>query len=143
MAPILAMAISEAKSLVGQIQALVTKPPTAVAAPVSLDAECWETTQARALARKWAVCLNIPTKEAGGKSFRIRGATDVAAMHGAADGARLVQQIGRWHSDVAFIYSRAQAGKVLEASGTMANAEGGSLESLIPGWAQPAARPPR
>ena len=38
MAPILAMAISEAKSLVGQIQTLVTKPPTAVAAPVSLDA---------------------------------------------------------------------------------------------------------
>ena len=38
MAPILAMAISEAKSLVGQIQTLVTKPPTAVAAPVGLDA---------------------------------------------------------------------------------------------------------
>ena len=57
------------------------------------------------------------------------------------EGKELVQRLGRWHSDVSYIYSRAQAGKLLDATATMANAEGGSLEALIPEWTQPAWRP--
>ena len=66
--------------------------------------------------------------------------TDVAALYGAEGGAKIVQQLGRWHSDVSHIYSRAQAQPLLDATATMANAEGGALEALVPGWTQPAWR---
>ena len=100
----------------------------------------WETADVRKLVRKWAVCLGVPPAQVGGKSFRIRGATDVAAMEGAEDGAKKVQQLGRWHSDVSHIYSRAQASSLLDATANMASAEGGSLEALIPEYTQPAWR---
>jgi hypothetical protein len=64
----------------------------------------------------------------------------VAAVLGAEDGAEVVRQRGRWHSDVSHIYVRSQAQKQLDASARMANAAGGSLESLIPGWSQRAVR---
>ena len=51
-----------------------------------------------------------------------------------------MQQLGRWHSDVSHIYSRAQAGRLLDATATMADAEGGSLEALVPEYTQPAWR---
>ena len=104
------------------------------------EGACWETKHVRRLVRKWAACLGVPPAQVGGKSFRIRGATDVAALHGADDGAKLVQQLGRWHSDVSHIYSRAQAGRLLDATATMADAEGGSLEALVPEYTQPAWR---
>ena len=100
----------------------------------------WETDDVCRLARRWAVILGINPKETGGKSFRIRGATDIAAEMGAEQGKTVVQQRGRWFSDVSFIYSRTQAQVQLDASARMANAEGGSLESLVPGWTQPAWR---
>lgn len=37
-------------------------------------------------------------------------------------------------------YSRSQAQKQLDATATMASAEGGALEALVPGWTQPAWR---
>ena len=83
---------------------------------------------------------HLPPLDVGGKSFRIRGATDVAAEQGLEGGAKVVQALGRWHSDVSHIYSRAQAQVLLDATAGMANAEGGSLESLVPGWTQPAWR---
>ena len=64
----------------------------------------------------------------------------MAAVRGAEGGAKVVQALGRWHSDVSHIYSRAQAQTLLDATATMADAEGGSLESLVPGWTQPAWR---
>ena len=94
----------------------------------------------RALVRSWAPRLRIPPAQTGGKSFRIRGATDIAAEMGQENGSKVVQQRGRWFSDVSHIYSRAQAQVQLDASARMANAEGGSLESLVPGWTQPAWR---
>ena len=84
--------------------------------------------------------LGLPPDQVGGKSMRIRGATDIAAEWGDEGGAKIVQQLGRWHSDVSHIYSRAQAQKLLDATATMANAAGGSLEALIPEWTQPAWR---
>ena len=99
-----------------------------------------ETSDVRELARRWADILGVPRDQVGGKSFRIRGATDVAALYGAEGGAKIVQQLGRWHSDVSHIYSRAQAQPLLDATATMANAEGGALEALVPGWTQPAWR---
>ena len=94
----------------------------------------------RRLVRRWAAVLGVPPLDVGGKSFRIRGATDVAAVRGAEGGAKVVQALSRWHSDVAHIYSRAQAQTLLDATANMADAEGGSLESLVPGWTQPAWR---
>ena len=107
---------------------------------VKLDGSHWETADVRALVRRWARHLGIDPMLVGGKSFRIRGATDIAAERGHEGGARTVQQLGRWHSDVSHIYSRAQAQTLLDASATMANAEGGSLEALVPRWTQPAWR---
>jgi len=104
------------------------------------DGSWWETPHVCALAQKWGGLLGYNKSEIGGKSFRIRGATDIAAEMGCEGGARVVQERGRWHSDVSHIYSRTQAQVQLDASARMANAAGGSLESLIPGWTQPAWR---
>ena len=100
----------------------------------------WETSDVRGLARRWAKALGVPTHDVGGKSFRIRGATDLQAQLGAEQGARVVRERGRWASDVSYIYSRASAQVQLDASATMADASGGSLEALIPSKTQPAHR---
>lgn len=111
-------------------------------APLFLTAagSFWTTEDVRSLARAWAPAVGIPPKETGGKSFRIKGATDIRAQYGNEHGARVVQERGRWGSDVSFIYSRSHAQGQLDASATMADAVGGSLEALIPTWTQPARR---
>ena len=104
------------------------------------DGSHWTTAHVRALARRWALVLGMPPSEVGGKSFRIRGATDIQSTYGAEQGARIVKERGRWSSDVSYIYARASARVQLDASASMADAEGGSLEALIPTWTQPAHR---
>ena len=104
------------------------------------DGSHWTTEHVRSLARRWAAVLGIPPEHVGGKSFRIRGATDLQAQLGAEQGARVVRERGRWFSDVSYIYARASAKTQLDASATMADAAGGALEALIPGWTQPAHR---
>ena len=104
------------------------------------DGSHWTTEHVRSLARRWADILGVPREHVGGKSFRIRGATDLQTQLGAEQGARIVRERGRWFSDVSYIYSRASAKSQLDASATMADAAGGSLEALVPTWTQPAHR---
>ena len=107
---------------------------------VRRDGSHWTTEHVRGLARRWALVLGVPPADVGGKSFRIRGATDLQAQLGAENGARIVRERGRWFSDVSYIYSRASAKGQLDASAIMADASGGSLEALVPSWTQPAHR---
>ena len=87
----------------------------------------------RELVRLAARLLGLPPLLFGGSSPRIGGATDLYFVYG-ADGARLIQERGRWHSDVAFIYQRASASRHLSASASMVEAQGIDLESFALGW---------
>eukprot|EP00965_Chrysotila_dentata_P156322 5164219-Pleurochrysis_carterae.AAC.1 len=53
-----------------------------------------------------AATLGLDAPDFGGKSFRIGGATDIRAMRG-EEGMAMIQQRGRWGSDVAQVYQRA------------------------------------
>eukprot|EP00965_Chrysotila_dentata_P019333 643217-Pleurochrysis_carterae.AAC.1 len=58
-------------------------------------------------------------------------------MRGEA-GMALIQQRGRWGSDVAQVYQKAVVDGQLVASAEMGDATGEDLESLCAGWSQPA-----
>ena len=74
-----------------------------------------------------------------GKSFRIKGASDLYDAHG-ADGERIIIERGRWWSDVFHIYARAWLRRHLHASATMADGESMAIERDVQGWTQPAWR---
>jgi hypothetical protein len=73
----------------------------------------------------------------GGKLWRIGGATDYLEVLG-ANGERILKQRGRWGSDVAFIYARANIADSLEASVNISAADARSIEEMVGGWVQPA-----
>ena len=50
----------------------------------------------------------------------------------------MIQQRGRWQSDVAYAYERALATDQFELSVGIGDAEGRELEAMCAGWAQPA-----
>ena len=83
--------------------------------------------------------LGVPPADVGGKSFRIRGATDLQAQLGATEAERLIRQRGRWESDIHAVYQRALAHQHLGASVAIGDAIGRELEALCRGWVQPAA----
>ena len=82
--------------------------------------------------------MGLDPADFGGKSFRIGGATDWRAVAGFADATRVIKQRGRWASDIQAIYERALASEHLSGSAAVGGACGEDLESLCPGWAQPA-----
>ena len=59
-------------------------------------------------------------------------------MAGLADATRLIKQRGRWCSDIQAIYERALASEHLSGSAAVGDTGGADLESLCPGWTQPA-----
>ena len=83
------------------------------------------------------MALGLDASEFGGKSFRIGGATDIAATVGMVKAERLLRERGRWKSDVAFAYKRALATDHLRLSAGMADAQGRDLEAMCAGWCQP------
>ena len=98
----------------------------------------WDTGDTRALARRMAACLGIPTEDVGAKAFRIGGATDLQRRLGEERAERLLRQRGRWASDVAQAYARALLEDHLEASASVGGEVGRELEAVCEGWAQPA-----
>eukprot|EP00965_Chrysotila_dentata_P227444 6196023-Pleurochrysis_carterae.AAC.2 len=55
------------------------------------------------------------------------------------EGMTMIQQRGRWGSDVAQVYQRAIVDGQLRVSGELRDAEQGEdLEALCAGWSQPA-----
>ena len=98
----------------------------------------WRTTDTNRLAQDMAAALGLDVSEFGGKSFRIAGATDLAAAFGISKAEHLIKQRGRWCSTVQRLYERVLAEEHLGASAVIGDAVGRELEALCPGWAQPA-----
>ena len=93
----------------------------------------------RALAHRWAVRVGLDPALVGGKSFRIKSASDLFDSVG-ADGERIIRERGRWDSTVSHIYTRASVQRHLRASAAMADGDGVSIERHVPAWTQPAWR---
>ena len=98
--------------------------------------DAWRTTDTNKLAQEMAAALGLDETDFGGKSFRIGGATDLAAAFGVVKAERLIKQRGRWNSSVQRLYERALAAEHLGASAAIGEAEGRELEALCRGWAQ-------
>ena len=97
----------------------------------------YNTEEVRALGRGFAAAAGIPADSVGGKLWRIGGATDYLEVLGEA-GARVLKARGRWGSDVAFIYARANARDMLDASAGVGEADAREIEAMAAGWVQPA-----
>ena len=54
-----------------------------------------------------------------------------------SDAERIINERGRWDSDIAAIYQRALAEAHLRGSAAVGQADGADLESLCKGWVQP------
>ena len=100
------------------------------------EGEAYSTEAVRKLGRRFAEAANIPPEAVGGKLWRIGGATDYFEVLG-EQGARLLKARGRWGTDVAFVYARANARDMLEASTSVADADARDIEDMS-GWVQPA-----
>ena len=84
--------------------------------------------------------LGLPPEDTGGAAGRIGGACDIRQAEGIERGKVLIQERGRWASDISWIYQRGDVGEQLLVSLDMVGASGASAETVIPGWAQPAYR---
>ena len=122
----------------GRVEGAEALMPLFTRAPRRGSTNEWRTSDTNKLAQDMAASLGLDVSEFGGKSFRIAGATDLAAAFGVAKAELLIKQRGRWQSDVQHVYERALAEEHLGASAAIGEAAGRELEALCPGWAQPA-----
>jgi hypothetical protein len=106
---------------------------------VSSAGKIYDTGVVRDIARDIARLIGIPPEDAGGTAFRIGGASCFRETHGDAEGKRLLNERGRWSSDISSIYSRMSVATHLSASRAMTHAPGADVERIT-GWAQPARR---
>ena len=67
--------------------------------------------------------------------LRIGGARDYYELYGFA-GRQLLEERGRWHSDIYFIYAGVSATQHFQASARVGDADGPSLQDVAPGWTQ-------
>jgi hypothetical protein len=72
-----------------------------------------------------------------GYSWRIGQASDLVARLGEERAEVVTKRRGRWRGDIFHIYQRSDVGEQLRASASVMDAEGRSLESLLPQWVQP------
>ena len=101
-------------------------------------AELIDTGHVRVFVREAAEHLRLATADFGGASPRIGGATDLYDVYGPA-GEKLINEKGRWCSEVAQIYRRASSDAHVQASVDMEAAVGYEEEALTR-HAQPALR---
>ena len=94
-------------------------------------------TDLRKTVRKMAAKIGYTdTKEWGAHSFRIGGASDLAATGEASQ--LLLQAKGRWSSDIGKIYARMTRRCQLAGSRLMQRAQGKDLEEIFPQYTQAA-----
>lgn len=105
---------------------------------VGRNGRWWTTDDSRELAREMGTALGLDPAALGARSFRVGGATDYKAKLGAG-AERFIQERGRWCSDIGRIYTRALAAPHLAGSADVGDADGVDVETLCPGWVQPAA----
>ena len=97
----------------------------------------WRSSDVAALAKRFAGLAGIDPATAGGKSFRIKSATDLLASLPYEEARLLLHNRGRWWSDIEEIYARITAGKQLAASAALGQDVGATLEGLGLGYVQP------
>ena len=88
------------------------------------------------MGKRMATAVGIPPAAVGGKLFRIGGATDLLDQLGMGS-SRIIQDRGRWGTEVARVYQRSLLRDQLDASGMMADADAADMEACIAGWVQP------
>ena len=96
----------------------------------------WTTRDTRVIAQRIATAAGISTIGAGGKAFRIGGATDARERLG-EKGLDRIRRRGRWCSLISLIYQRELVDAQLELSAELGDAVGESLEEVCVGWVQP------
>ena len=84
-----------------------------------------------------AAAAGIPAEAVGGKLWRIGGATDLREVLGMDRGPQLLKERGRWASDIAHIYARANMRDQLWVSQTITDASARAVEDMVAGWVQP------
>jgi hypothetical protein len=104
------------------------------------DGSAYRTADVGIIGERMATAAGLPPKSTGGKLFRIGGATDVRDVLGLYGDAaeRTLKDRGRWGSDVAFIYARANMRDQLRVSAAVGDADAREMEEMVPGWVQPA-----
>ena len=98
----------------------------------------WRTPDGTTLVRDMCVAIGEDPSSYEGYCLRIGGATDLAEAVGPERAAAVTEERGRWRSDIAYIYRRRTTSTQLEASALMLDAGGHTIESVMPGWVQPA-----
>ena len=104
------------------------------------NGDCVKTKDVRVDARVIASSAGMDPAEVGASSFRIGGAEDLYdRLEEKAN--PVIQECGRWHTDIHKIYQRASASRHMRVSAMMGESRGISMEAVAPsGWALPARR---
>ena len=105
----------------------------------------WRSSDAVVVFRELAAAIDLDVDLMMGRCARIGGASDTrqvcetqfGATAGVEQGIRLLEQRGRWWTDIAWIYARAGPEGQMILSALMADADGGDMEHLLRGWTQP------
>ena len=103
---------------------------------VKADGQAYATSDVAKLGKQMATMAGVNASEAGGKLWRIGGATDLRDVLGLG-GAKVIKERGRWHSDISFVYQRALLGQQLDAAAAAADAADEDIEAMVEGWVQP------
>jgi len=104
---------------------------------VHANGQPWLIREMRSLLRAAATLVGLAASEVGAHSARIGGATDLFSQ---GCPAAVIQILGRWDSDIWAIYSRLCVGSTLGHISRAAGANDVDIESITPGYAQPAYR---
>ena len=111
----------------------------------------WRTPDAISMYRKWSALIGLDATHEDfikGRCGRIGGASDIRSYcvdkwgptGGVEQGIRLLDERGRWFTDISWIYARAGPEAQLTISALMGDVQGGDLEALVSGWTQPGRR---
>ena len=98
----------------------------------------WTTSDTRELAQSIGQAAGLQPDTLGAKSSRIGGATDLQEHKGEVAAHDIIQQRGRWSSDIAAVYRRPLIRQHLLASAALGDTEGSrDLEDYVEAWSHP------
>ena len=92
------------------------------------------------IARDMCVAIGEPAAEYTGYSWHIGRATDTVRRWGHEKAKAVTKRRGRYNSDIYHIYQRSDVSDQLEDSARIMEADGQTIEGLLPEWVQPARR---
>ena len=89
------------------------------------------------IAREFCEAIGENPDDYTGYSWRIGMASDLVAMYDVEKAGRITKRWGRWRSEIYFVYQRSGVHEQLQASAHAIDAEGSTIEALLPNWVQP------